>query len=276
MSNVVFTVPRGLGLGVNSERLPDPTAGWHQAVGALRPAWTHSWGRLAVGPNYMPSIFPESSGIVPAAQLTEWASRMAAAGYKFQGLTWQICNEPWCYYQITPRDLIDLVKAQDREFRRANLKARYVFPNENTNGGNFDRFREYFQEARQERLLVTPGAHFWEKGQHLLDTIDNFFDWWAGYGYFSVAMPIVVTECGPGRWESMDTWLQTMPTMYALLDKRHPVIGAPMVAALAPFAAYPKEDAGVERHPGLMLPDGALTALGQQYVAERTRRYRTE
>lgn len=265
----IFTPPLGLGIGVNSEKLPDPAASWHLAVNRLRPAWTHSWGRLIVAPNYMPSIFPESSGIVPASSLLSWASRMVSAGYNPHGLSWQICNEPWGYYQVSPNDLVDLIAAQSREFDRARLDAAFVVINENVNGSNFDRTVAYYQRIRQRRIHARLGVHFWEKGQHLRDTIENFFAWWAGYGDWSTAMPIIITECGPGLRESMNTWLETMPTMYAMLDRRHPESGKKMVAALAPFSAYPKLEGTLERHPGFMLPDGTLTPLGEQYLTIR-------
>lgn len=270
-----FYKPKGLGLGINSERLPDPTHGWHRANNALQPAWSHSWGRLFVGPNYMPSIFPEAHGIVSASELSQWRDGMIAAGARWNELFWQICNEPWGYHGVSALDMIGLIKAQDREFDRAGIKAQFVVINENINDNkdkpisNYDMVRKYYEHVRQYRLHVTLGIHVWEMDWNLLNTIENFFGWWAGYGDWSTTMPIIITECGPGSFQPMSKWLDTMPIMYSLLDRRHPVNGKKMVHALAPFCAYPKVTPGLERHPGFLSVEGVPNALGEQYLAAK-------
>jgi hypothetical protein len=260
---VAFFVPTGLGIGANVEHQPDQPAAWQQAVQTLGASWSYSWGRLAVGPGYMPSIFPEAKGICSAHELAVWRVGMIDAGLQWDELTFTICNEPEAS-GVTPRELARLVLWQLCEFDAANIRLRIIFPNNNINTPeSFAYGVEAFQRVRQAGVLVSPSCHLWCAPQYVPAVWSRYRNWIEGYG--DRLAPVTITECGPGGMQPMSEWLRFMPLAYAILDD-------PRVGALAPFAAYPKFRAGVERHPGMMLPDGTLTPLGAQYVAEVQRR----
>jgi hypothetical protein len=258
-----FFVPSGLGLGVNAETFPAQASMWQFAVDRLRPKWTYNWGRLAVGPGYMPSIFPEARGVCSAHELAVWRVGMIDAGLQWDELTWTICNEPEAS-GMTPRELARQVLWQLCEFDAANIRLRIVFPNNNINTPeSFAYGVEALQRVRQAGVLVSPSCHLWCEPQYVPAVWNRYRTWIEGYG--DRLAPVTITEAGPGPFCTTAQWLEMLPLVYALLDD-------PRVGAVAPFAAYPKHRQGVERHPGLMLPDGTLTAIGRQYVAEHTRR----
>lgn len=260
---MAFFVPTGLGIGTNVETHPDQLASHAQAMQTLGARWSYSWGRLPVGPNYMPSLFPEARGVMTATELCAWRNAMISAGQQWDQLTWTFCNEPEASGK-TPLDLTRLITAQLAQFALANIRLRIVFPNNNINTqASFDYGVEAFQRVRQAGVLVSPGVHLWCEAQYVPAVWDRYRAWIEGYG--DRLAPITITECGPGPMCSMEQWLEFMPLAYRLLDD-------PRVGALAPFAAYPKTLGDVERHPGFMLRDGTLTPLGVQYRAEMARR----
>lgn len=257
-------VPTGLGIGANCEKFTgQERAMWQQAMDRLGAAWSYTWGRLDVGPGYLPSVHPEWQGICSANDLLAWKHRQMARGLPWDELSWVWCNEPEACGK-TPREVASLVVRQLAEFDRADIRLRLLFPNGNINTlENFDYTREVTQRVRQAGVLISPAVHIWCEAQYVPMVWDRYRNWIEGYG--DRLAPITITEAGPGPNCTMAQWLAMLPLVYALLDD-------PRVGAVAPFAAYPKHRLGIERHPGLMLPDGSLNELGRQYVAERQRR----
>lgn len=262
-------VPEGLGIGANCEKfVGQEHQMWQQAMTALGARWSHSWGRLDVGPGYLPAVFPEAKGVCPAHELIAWKNRMIARGLQFDQLSWICCNEPENSGKSVD-EVIDLVVEQVLEFRRARIRLRLLFPNNNINTWESFRFGvRLVEEARQALTLISPAFHLWCAPQYVPQVWSRYRNWISGYG--ERLPPVVITEAGPGSMQSMETWLEFMPLAYQLLDD-------PIVGALAPFAAYRKvrDENGtvVERHPGFISPEGVPNALGQQYIAERQRRY---
>lgn len=262
---MTIQVPLGLGIGTNVETFDGrERAMWHQAVSRLGARWSYSWSRLDVGPGYVPSIHPEYKGVCSANDLLAWKRRMTAGGLQWDQLTWTFCNEPENSGK-TPREIAGAVVRQLGEFDKADIRLRIIYPNNNINTErSFDFGVELFQRTRQAGVFLSPSCHLWCEPQYVPAVWSRYRNWVAGYG--ERLGPITITECGPGPMAPMSQWLEFMPLAYALLDD-------PLVGGLAPFSAYPKTRDGVERYPGFMLPDGTLTALGVQYVAERRRRY---
>lgn len=255
-------VPLGLGIGANVETFTgSERAMWQQAINRLGSAWSYSWSRLDVGPGYVPGAYPEWQ-IVSANDLIAWKHRMIARGLQWDQLTWTFCNEPEDSGK-TPREIASAVVRQLVEFDIADIRLRIIFPNNNINTDRSFNFGvELFQRTRQAGVLLSPAFHLWCEPQHVAMVWARYRQWLAGYG--QRLAPATITECGPGPIAPTAQWLEFMPLAYRLLDD-------PLIGALAPFAAYPKQTGGI--YPGLMLPDGTLTALGSQYVAERQRRY---
>lgn len=256
-------VPLGLGIGTNVETYyGNERAMWQQAVSRLGAQWSYSWSRLDVGPGYVPAIYPEARGVCSANDLIAWKHRMIARGLQWDQLTWTICNEPESS-GLTPREIASLVVRQLGEFDQADIRLRIIYPNNNINTErSFDFGVELFQRTRQAGVFISPAFHLWCEPQYVEQVWTRQRQWLAGYG--ARLAPAIITECGPGPSCPMSQWLEFMPLAYRLLDD-------PLIGGLAPFAAYPKQTGGV--YPGMMLPDGTLTELGSQYVAERRRRY---
>lgn len=257
-------VPTGLGIGANCEKYEGrERVMWHQAVSRLGAAWSYSWGRLDVGPGYMPAVFPEAKGVCSAADLLAWKHMMMARGLQWDQLTWTFCNEPEDA-GLTVDEIVTMLVEQVAEFRKARIRLRILGFNNNINTLRAFEFGVMLtQEARQAGLLVSPAFHLWCAPQYVAQVWARQRQWLAGYG--DRLAPAVITECGPGAMQPMSEWLRFMPLAYALLDD-------PLVGGIAPFCAYPKVEGLVERHPGMMLADGTLTPLGTQYVAEVQRR----
>lgn len=90
-----FFVPTGLGVGANVETFSGrERLMWQQAMDRLGAGWSYDWGRLDVGPGYVPSIHPEHAGVCSANDLLAWKHRQMARGLPWNGLSWICCNEP--------------------------------------------------------------------------------------------------------------------------------------------------------------------------------------
>ena len=174
-------VPQGLGMGCNVETHANQQAAHAQAMRVLAPRWSYSWSRLAVGPNYVPAIFPEWE-IIPARDLAVWRVQMIDAGLQWDQLTWTFCNEPE-NSNMEPREIARAIVRQLYEFDNANIRLRVITPNGNINTQRSLNFGiDLFQRTRQAGVLLAPACHVWCGAQYVPQVWARYREWIEGYG----------------------------------------------------------------------------------------------
>lgn len=253
-------LPVGLGMGVNLGMAEiERDAAMALAVATLQPDWFYHWRQwpATAYPGFVPALQPcpgPGHQAYPAdvALIGGYRWAMAEAGGDLAACCWIIGNEPE-FSGWTPDQTAAAMAAQARVLWDAGLTPVVIAP-----GGNIaprehlDYLLHWRDAAARHGLAYTLAVHLYAAQ---VDWLVNA--WHQLCAELDATEQVIVTECGAGYDQPMAAWLAVMPWLYTLAHD-------PRVRALAPFAAYPQ--AG---YPGYMTHDGALTALGEQWMEYR-------